>query len=302
MNASTELPRARSGSLEPGLQGALAPDLQKALEGLPPRVLHTAAATQDALRAVICEVSRGPQLWMTTGKSVVLSGSFSEEDLAEAVRAMSPWEDGISGVDGELHFRMLLQSRSVTRGIVVYLHRHRKPDVSQLLHGLKEAVARGRAALVVLGKPEAQENALRELASLASASLGLSTVLVDPQGRIGGRGRAPHRSIGAAAWVPTRTQQEALTAIENLLTHARPRVLLTAVDSASELQSVLAMGGGCLLVAALPAQDLHGAPAELAGLSSRWPTAALVARDDGSIEPVPDLRRALATMRDRQNR
>ena len=270
MNASAEATRGRTGPLEPGLQ--------RALEGLPARVLHAAAATQDSLRAVICEVARGPQLWMITGKSVVLSGSFSEQDLHRAIEAMAPWEDGTSGVDNELHFRMLLRSRSTTRGIVVYLHHHRKPDLSQLLPSLKEAAAQGRAALLVLGSPEAQEHVLRELANAASTSLGLSTVLVDPQGRVGGRGRIPHRSIGAAAWVPTRTHQEALLAIETLLTHARPRVLLTTLDSAEDLRTTLTLGGSCLVVAAVPARDLQGVTAELAELASKWPLAAVVAQ------------------------
>lgn len=268
--------------------------LEKALSGLPPRVLKAAAAASDSLRAVVCEIGRGPQLWMSTGRSVVLAGDFSRDDLERAVEAMAPWgDDGTSGVDGELHFRMLLDSPSGPRGIVVYLHRHRRPDVSKFVPVLRQAVDERRAAMVVVGSPESQEHALREAAYVASSQLGLSTALVDPQGRLGGRGRVPDRSVGAAAWIPVRHLADLVPALETVLMHARPRVLVTVLDSMADVARLLPAGGDTLLILGTPLHTLDPVPQEAVDLSSRWPLAAAMARSD-ALEAVPDLRRAIA--------
>ena len=278
--------------------GRLEAGLEKALAGLPTRLLHAAAAIQQSLRAVICELGRGPQLWTVAGKAVVLAGDFSGEELDRAVQAMAPWgDDGTSGVDGELHFRMLLTSATGPRGLVVYLHRHRQPDTTQLAQAVKRAVHEHRAALLVVGSPEAREHVLREIANITSATLGLSTVLVDPQGKIGGRGRVPDRSIGPAAWVPAGGRQEVLAMASALLTHARPRVLITDLDSADDVSATIAGGGGTLLVLGTPLSGFDAVPDALVELASRWPVAAVLAREDGGVEGVSDLRKAVARAR-----
>ncbi|MDR7579259.1 MAG: hypothetical protein QN145_10845, partial [Armatimonadota bacterium] len=269
-----------------------------ALAGLPPRLLHAAVAVQDSLKAVVCELGRGPQLWTNSGRAVVLAGGFSTEDLERAVETMAPWsDDGMSGVDGELHFRMLLTSPAGPRGLVVYLHRHRKPDTEQLAHALKRAVHEQRTAVLVVGSPEAREHVLRESASITSTILGLSTVVVDPHGRIGGRGRVPDRSIGPAAWAPVRGRHEVLEMASGLLTHARPRVLVTDLDLTDDAQVLVAAAGDASLVLGLPLPAFDAVPDALVEVASRWPLAAVLARQDGGVESVSDVRKAVARAR-----
>lgn len=278
--------------------GQLEAGLAKALAGLPTRLLHAAAAIQQSLRAVVCELGRGPQLWTAAGKAVVLAGDFSPEELDRAIQAMAPWgDDGVSGVDGELHFRMLLGSPAGPRGLVVYLHRHRKPDTSQLAQAVKRAVHERKAALLVMGSPEAREHALRETANIASATLGLSTVLVDPQGKIGGRGRVPDRSIGPAAWAPAGGRQEALAMASALLTHARPRVLVTDLDRTDDVHALIGGGADTLLVLGTPLPGFDAVPDTLVETASRWPVAAVLAHPDGAVESISDLRKAVARAR-----
>jgi hypothetical protein len=267
--------------------------LERALLGLPPRVLKAASVASEALRAVVCEVGRGPQLWMESGKSVVLAGEFSDQDLGRALQAMSPWEeDGTSGVDGELHFRMTLGPHAAPRGIVVYLHRHRRLECPGLEVAVRKALAEERAGVLVFGTPEAQENALREIASVASVSLGISTALVDPGGRVGGRGRIPHRSIGGAAWIRVHEPSDVLRTCETLLMHARPRVLVTALDAVEKVQEILPRTGHTLLVLGTPVPKIDPPQAEIVQLASQWALAAAVA-EEARMDLVPDLRRAV---------
>jgi hypothetical protein len=121
----------------------------------------------------------------------------------------------------------------------------------------------------------------------------VSTVLVDPQGRVGGRGRVPDRSVGGAAWVPVRDLRELPDVCEALLLHARPRVLVTALDTLADAGRLLRSVGSTMLVAAVPVRDLESPPQELVELATSLPLAAAVAQD-GKLDPLPDLRRALA--------
>jgi|GEM_PF-2400536 len=182
---------------------------------------------------------------------------------------------------------------AMSRLDIVYLHRHRRLDLAAFVPAFKAAQEEHRPGLVVIGDPEAQERALRDICSVSSLQLGVSTVLVDPQGRVGGRGRVPDKSVGGAAWVPVRDLRELPDVCEALLLHARPRVLVTALDSLADAQRLLRGAGTTMLVAAVPVRSLDPPPQELVELSTSLPLAAAVPRN-GKLEPLPDLRRALA--------
>lgn len=268
--------------------------IRKALAGLPPRVLKTALTVSESLRAVVCEVGRSPQLWTSGGKAVVLAGECSQEEVERAIQAMAPWgEDGVSGVDGELHFRMLLTSSLGTRGVIVYIHHHTGTDPQAVGSLIKAAIKEQRDAVLLIGRQEHQEHVLRDACRIAATVLGVSTVLVDPSGRIGGRGRVPDTSIGSAVWIPTR---DVSGTSQTLLAHARPRVLVTAADRLGGVAELLPHCSGVLLVAGTPVQSADLAAEELVELASSYRMAAIVAHPD-RVEALPDLMRAAARWR-----
>jgi len=259
--------------------------------------VRAAVACGNLLRTVICEVDRRPLVWTAGGRSIALLGEFRERELELVLEAMAPWyPDGTSGVDGELHFRTQITSGGRTRGVVVHVRRHGRLDVSAAEPVLKSTLERGCNPVLVVGPPQAREDVLRELCRLCSTGLGTATAVVDPSGRIGGRGNVPHPTLRDATWIPVHSYDDVIPQCASLASYAGPRVIVTAADSLQAAERLASLGGEAAVIVAVPVDSLDPPPPGLTELADRFHAAAFWA-EGSRLSGVTDLKRALAMIR-----